>query len=140
MKKNGKPKGPEKNGLEGAAENLRNRKTYMNRLEEMGLDEPPAIKRGKMPSAIELARLAAALAKDSTSEVSAGELTARAREIRKASADAPFVEEMAGFVVVGVCLFDKNDWTRHCRALIGLLDDSEGAVLRMAQVSEAKSR
>ena len=59
---------------------------------------------------------------------------------RKASADAPFVEERAGFVVVGVCLFDKNDWTRHCRALIGLLDDSEGAVLRMAQVSEAKSR
>ena len=128
MKKNGKPKGPGNNGSGAAAEKLRNRKTYLNRLEEMGLDEPPAIKRGKMPSAIELARVAAALEKDSTSEVSAGDLAARAREIWKASADAPFVEEMAGFVVGGLCLFDKDDWTRHCRALIGLLDDSEGAV------------
>ncbi len=128
MKKNGKPKGPGNNGAGAAAESLRNRKTYLNRLEEMGLDEPPAIKRAKMPSAIELARLAAALEKDSTSEVSAGDLAARAREIWKASADAPFVEEMAEFVVRGLCLFDKNDWTRHCRALIGLLDDSEGAV------------
>ena len=127
MKKNGKP-----NGARGvkpaAAENLRNRKTYLNRLEEMGLDEPPAIKRGKMPSAIELARVAAALAKDSTSEVSAGALAARAREIWKAAADAPFVEEMVGFVVSGLCLFDKQDWTRHCHALIGLLDDAGGAV------------
>jgi hypothetical protein len=128
MKKNGKPKGPGNNGSGAAAEKLRNRKLYLNRLEEMGLDEPPAIKRGKMPSAIELARLVAALEKDSTSNVSAGELTARAREIWKASANAPFVGEMAEFVVRGVCLFDKNDWTRHCRALIGLLDDSEGAV------------
>ena len=59
MKKNGKPKGPGNNGSGGGAENLRNRKTYLNRLEEMGLDEPPAIKRGKMPSAIELAATAA---------------------------------------------------------------------------------
>ena len=127
MKKNGKP-----NGARGvkpaAAENLRNRKTYLNRLEEMGLDEPPAIKRGKMPSAMELARLAAELAKDSTSQVSARELAARAREIWKAAADAPFVEEMAGFVVEGLCFFDKRDWTRHCLALIGLLDETEGAV------------
>ena len=72
MKKNGKPKAPRNNGSGEAAENLRNRKTYLNRLEEMGLDEPPAIKRGKMPSAIELARVAAALAKDSTSEVGDG--------------------------------------------------------------------
>jgi hypothetical protein len=75
-----------------------------------------------------LARLAAALEKDSTSEVSAGDLAARAREIWKAAADAPFVEEMAGFVVGGLCVFDKEDWTRHCHALIGLLDDAEGAV------------
>jgi hypothetical protein len=126
MKKNGKP-----NGARGvrpeAAEDLRNRKTYLNRLEEMGLDEPPAIKRGKMPSAMELARLAAELAKDSTSQVSARELAARAREIWKAAADAPFVEEMAGFVVEGLCFFDKRDWTRHCLALIGLLDETEGA-------------
>src|ERR1019366_9524087 len=101
MKKNGNPSGAR--GVKpAAAENLRNRKTYLNRLEEMGLDEPPAIKRGKMPSAIELARVAAA--------------------------DAPFVEEMAGFVVSGLCLFDKQDWTRHCHALIGLLDDAGGAV------------
>jgi hypothetical protein len=128
MKKNGKPKAPGNNGSGEAAENLRNRKTYLNRLEEMGLDEPPAIKRGKMPSAIELARVAAALEKDSTSEVSAGALAARAREIWQASTDAPFVEEMAGFVVGGLCLFDKQDWTRHCHALIGLLDDAGGAV------------
>lgn len=127
MKKNGKPNGASGSRRE-TAENLRNRKTYLNRLEEMGLDEPPAIKRGKMPSAIELARLAADLQKDSTSEVSARELTARARELWKAAADAPFVEEMAGFVVQGLCLFDKDDWTRHCLALIRLLDDTEGAV------------
>ena len=127
MKKNGKP-----NGARGVrpqpTEKLRNRKTYLNRLEEMGLDEPPAIKRGKMPSAMELARLAAELAKDSTSEFSAGDLAARAQEIWKASADAPFVEEMAGFVVEGLCHFDKQDWTRHCLALIGLLNDADGAV------------
>src|SRR5690242_8296308 len=64
MKKNGKPKGRGDNGSE---------------LEEMGLDESPAFKRAKVPSAIELARLAAALEKDSTSEVSAGHLAARAR-------------------------------------------------------------
>jgi hypothetical protein len=81
-----------------------------------------------MPSAIELARLAAALEKDSTSEVNAGCLASRAREIWKASADAPFVEEMAGFVVEGLCFFDKHDWTRHCHALIGLLDDAGGGV------------
>jgi hypothetical protein len=127
MKKNGKPNGASGAGRE-KAENLRNRKTYLNRLEEMGLGEPPAIKRGKMPSAIELARLAAELAKDSTNEVSAGDLAARAREIWKASADAPFVEEMAGFVVEGLCLFDKQDWTRHCHVLIGLLNDADGAV------------
>jgi hypothetical protein len=125
MKKNGKPRS---NGRGRAPEDLRNRKTYVNRLEEMGLDEPPVIKRVKMPSAIELARLAAALAKDSTSEVSAGDLAARAREVWKASVDLPFVEEMAGFVVEGLCVFDKQDWTRHCHALIGLLNDAEGAV------------
>jgi hypothetical protein len=27
-----------------------------------------------------------------------------------------------------LCLFDKQDWTRHCQALIGLLDDADGAV------------
>jgi hypothetical protein len=58
MKKNGKPKAPGNNGSGAAAEKLRNRKTYLNRLEELGLDEPPAINRGKMPGAIELARLA----------------------------------------------------------------------------------
>src|SRR5262249_21258584 len=109
MKKNGKQRGNGSNGSEGAAESLRNRKTYLNRLEEMGLEDPPVFKRAKMPSAIELARLAAALEKDSTSEVNAGDLAARAREIWKASADAPFVEEMAGFVVGGLCLFDKRD-------------------------------
>jgi hypothetical protein len=72
MKKNGTPKGSGNNGSGGAAENLRNRKTYLNPLEEMRLDEPPAIRRGKMPGAIEWARVAAALEKDSTSEVSAG--------------------------------------------------------------------
>jgi hypothetical protein len=128
MKKNGKQRGNGSNESEGAAESLRNRKTYLNRLVEMGLEEPPVFKRAKMPSAIELARLAAALEKDSTNEVSAGDLAARAREIWKASADAPFVEEMGGFVVGGLCLFDKHDWTRHCHALIGLLDDAEGGV------------
>ena len=128
MKKNGKSKGQGSNGSEGAAENLRNRKTYLSRLEDMGLEEAPVIKRVKMPSAIEMARLAAALAKDSTSEVSAGVLAARAREIWKASADAPFVDEMARFVVEGLCLFDKEDWTRHCHQLFGLLNDAEGAV------------
>jgi hypothetical protein len=128
MKKNGKLGHRGKNGSEGEAESRRNRKIYLNRLEEMGLDEPHVMKRVKMPSAIELARLAAALGKDSTSEVSAGDLAARAREIWKASADAPFVEEMAGFVVEGLCLIDKHDWTRHCHTLIGLLNDAEGAV------------
>ena len=128
MKSNGKPGRRRINGASEPAENLRNRKTYLNRLEEMGLEEPPVIKRVKMPSAIELARLAAALAKDSTSEFSAGDLAARAREIWKASADAPFVEEMVGFVVEGLCLFDKQDWPRHCHTLIGLLDDAGGGV------------
>jgi hypothetical protein len=46
MKKNGNPNGGR--GVKpAAAETLRNRKTYLNRLEEMGLDEPPAIRRGK---------------------------------------------------------------------------------------------
>lgn len=106
----------------------RNRKTYLNRLEEMGLDEPPVIKRAKMPSAIELARLAATLESSSGGKASAGELTARAREIWRASANSLFVREMAEFVVRGICLFDKRDWARHCRSLIGLLDDAEGAV------------
>jgi hypothetical protein len=128
MKRNGKPSSREKNGAGGKSEDVRNRKTYLNRLEDAGLGEPPAFKRAKMPSAIELARLAAALEKDSTSDVSAGDLAARAREIWKASADAPFVEEMAGFVMGGLCFFDKHDWTRHCHALIGLLNDAEGAV------------
>ena len=128
MKKNGKSGHRGNNVPGGAAESPRNRKTYLNRLEEIGLDQPPAIKRAKMPSAIELARLAAVLAKDSTSEVSAGDLAARAREIWKASADAPFVEERARFVVRGLCPFDKGDWSRHCYALIGLLNDAEGAV------------
>lgn len=128
MKKNGKPRGGGSSGSGDGPENLRNRKLYLNRLEEMGLDEPPVMKRVKMPNAIELARLAAALQTDSTSELSAGDLAARAREIWKASADAPFVEEMAGYVVEGLCLFDKEDWDRHCRTLIGLLNDTEGAV------------
>ena len=128
MKKNGKSGHRGNNVPGGGAESPRNRKTYFKRLEEIGLDQPPAIKRAKMPSAIELARLAAVLAKDSTSEVSAGDLAARAREIWKASADAPFVEERARFVVRGLCPFDKGDWSRHCYALIGLLNDAEGAV------------
>jgi hypothetical protein len=128
MKKNGKRGRGGSNGSSEAPENLRNRKTYLNRLEEVGLDEPPVIKRGKMPSASELARLAAALEKDSTSKVSAAELTARARDIWNASANLPFVEVMAEFIVRGICLFDKQDWERHCHSLIGLLDDAEGAV------------
>jgi hypothetical protein len=142
MKKNGKLRRRGSNGSEGAAENLRNRKTYLNRLEEMGLDEPPVIKRGKMPSASELARLAAALEKGSDVKVSAGELAARAREIWNASANAPFVAVVAEFVVKGVCLLDKQDWTRHCCSLIGLLDDTGGAVpgLRTSEHRERSCR
>jgi hypothetical protein len=142
MKKNRKRGRGGSNGSSEAPENLRNRKTYLNRLEEMGLDEPPVIRKAKMPSASELARLAAALEKDSTSKVSAGELTARAREIWNASANLPFVEGMAEFIVRGICLFDKQDWERHCRSLIGLLDDAEGAVpgLRSSEHRERSSR
>ena len=131
MKNNGnglRKRSASSDGSAGGGESSRNRKTYLSRLDDAGLGEPPVLKRVKMPSAIEFARLAAALEKDSTSDVSAGFLVARAREIWKASADAPFVEEMAGFVVGGLCLFDKHDWTRHCHTLIGLLDDAKGAV------------
>jgi hypothetical protein len=72
MKKNGKHRGNGSNELEGAAESLRNRKIYLNRLEEMGLAEPPVFKRAKMPSAIELARLAAALEKTRSAKSALG--------------------------------------------------------------------
>jgi hypothetical protein len=134
MKKNGKPRGRGSNGAGEAAESLRNGKIYLNRLEELGLDEPPVIKRKKMASALDLAQMAAALAKDSTVVVSAGELAARAREIWKASTDAPFVEEMAGYVVGGLCLaVTHTTTTRFCAGLPAVL-------LRSPHIKPRKSK
>ena len=106
----------------------RNRKTYLNRLEDAELTKPPVQGTAKPPSHVELAQLAASLAKDASAQASAGELAGRALEIWNASVSAMFVEEMAAFVVKGVCIFDEEDWRTHCRALVALFDDAKGAV------------
>ena len=106
----------------------RNRKTYESRLEEMGLTKPPVAPAAKTPTHKELAQLAATLAKDGPGKASAGELAGQALEIWKATGSAVFVEEMAAFVVKGLCVFDGEDWKRHCRSLVALLDDARGAV------------
>jgi len=135
MKKSGKsecarPAAPAASacGERVTGDSSRNRKTYENRLDDMGLTKPPVAAAAKVPSQVELAQLAATLAKDSTAQASAGELAGRALEIWNASASAVFVEQMAAFVVKGVCVFDETDWGAHCRSLVALLDDSNGAV------------
>ncbi len=115
-------------GERAASDGSRNRKTYENRLEELGLTKPPVAPVAKTPSHKDLAQLAATLAKDAPGKASAGELAGQALEIWKATASAVFVEEMAGFVVKGLCVFDGEDWKRHCRSLVALLDDARGAV------------
>jgi hypothetical protein len=134
MKKNGKcecarPATPAAGACEKreAGDSSRNRKIYLNRLEDMELTEPPVAAKVKAPKHAELAQLAATLAKDSPG-TSAGELVGRAMEIWNASASAMFIEGLAGFVVRGVCYFDEADWGTHCRSLVALLDDARGAV------------
>jgi hypothetical protein len=115
----------------------RNRKTYLGRLEEMKLTEPPVAARAKAPTHAEVARLAAALSKE-TPGASPNELAARAVEIWNASARAMFVEAMAGFVVKGICYFDREDWATHCRALVALFDDARGAIPGQSSVESSR--
>lgn len=115
-------------GERAAGSGSRNRKTYENRLADLGLTKAPVAPPAKAPSHKELAQLAAALAAGTAGKTSAGELAGRALEVWRATASAVFVEEMAGFVVKGVCIFDEEDWNRHCRSLATLLDDARGAV------------
>lgn len=133
MKKNGKNECARPATPAAAAEqreegdSSRNRKTYLNRLEDMGLTTPPVAAKVKAPRHAVLAQLAATLSKDSPG-TSAGELVGRAMEIWNASASAMFIEDLAGFVVRGVCYFDEADWETHCRSLVALFDDAKGAV------------
>jgi hypothetical protein len=115
-------------GAQGGADKSRNRKTYECRLAESGLTKPPVAPTVKKPTQKELAQLAVSLAKDAPGRASAGELTGRALEIWKAASSAVFVEEMASYVVKGLCIFNGYDWNRHCRSLVALLDDARGAV------------
>lgn len=115
-------------GAQPGADKSRNRKMYESRLAELGLTKPPLAPTVKTPTHKELAQLAASLAKDAPARASAGELAGRALEIWKAASSALFVEEMAGYVVKGLCVFNGDDWNRHCRSLVALLDDARGAV------------
>lgn len=132
MKKNGKcecgqaaaPAADERASVEGS----RNRKTYESRLEEMGLAKPPVAGSAMPPSQMQLAQLAAALARDGVGYVGAVDLVGKALEIWNAAGRAVFVEEVAAYVVKGICVFDRQDWDRHCRMLIGLLDEAVGAM------------
>ncbi len=101
---------------------------YENRLTELGLTKPPVEPNVKKPTHKELAQLAVSLAKGVSDRASAGELAGRALEIWKASSSAVFVEEMASYMVKGLCVFNGDDWNRHCRSLVALLDDARGAV------------
>jgi len=115
-------------GEQLASDGSRNRKMYENRLKDLALTKAPMAPAAKPPSQEQLAQLAATLAKDAPDKPSAGELAGRALEFWNAAANARFVEEMAAFVVKGLCVFDSRDWGIHCRSLVALLDDARGAV------------
>lgn len=135
MKKNGKcecarPATPAacESGQREAGENSRNRKTYESRLEELGLTKPPVASVAKAPSQMELAQLAATLSRDGVGYVGAVDVVGKALEIWNAAGRAVFVEEVAAYIVRGIFVFDRADWERHCRMLIGLLDEAAGAI------------
>ena len=111
-----------------AADNSRNSKLYAARLADLGLLKAPVVAQVKTVRQFHLAHLAATLAKDAAANASAGELVGRALQIWNASGSAVFVEELATFILKGICVFDRKDWDSHARTLIGLLDDAEGAV------------
>lgn len=134
MKKNGKcecarPATPAAAacGKREAGDISRNRKTYLNRLEDAGLTKPPVVAKPKQPTQVELARIAAELSK-AYPGASPGELAGRAVEFWNATGSTMFIGEMAEFLVKGVCYFDADDWGIHCRSLVALFDDAKGAV------------
>jgi hypothetical protein len=131
MKKNGKgsakrPSAPAKPA--GESKVSRNRKIYEGRLEDLGLTQTPVAAAAKVPSHADLAQMAAALAKDSAGALSAGELVGRASEIWNATTSATEVGEMSAFIVKGLCVFNEEDWQKHCHSLVRLFDESRGAI------------
>ena len=133
MKKNGKcdcgrPAAPAVAACEReAGDSSRNRKMYLTRLEEAGLTKAPTAAKRKAPNQVELARIAAELSK-AYPGASPGELAGRAMEFWNATGSTMFVEQMAEYLVRGVCYFDREDWEAHCRTLVALFDDAKGAV------------
>ena len=133
MKKTAKCEGgrAEKPGACGAteceaAESSRHRKLYEGRIEELGLARAPVVAEVSPVRQFQLAQLAATLARKK--DFSASELAGKAIQIWNASGRAMFVEQQAALIVRGLFIFDRRDWETHARALVGLLDDVEGAV------------
>ena len=111
----------------GAPENPKHQKTYLSRLEELGLPPQPIVTQPKPIRQFQLAHLAATLGRASDDKASPSELTAKALALWNAAGRTLHLEDQAGALVCGLFHYNRADWEAHGKALIASLDDLEGA-------------
>lgn len=111
----------------GEVESPRNRKLYLSRLKECGVPEEPSVSQPARVEQFQLAQLAVTLACRGTGDRGPSELAGVALQFWNAAGNALRVEEQAQVVVKGLLILDRQGWDAHCKALIGLLNDLEGA-------------
>jgi hypothetical protein len=104
------------------------RKTYPQRLAELGLPETPVKSPAKTIRQFQLAHLAATLGTASDGKISPGESAARALQFWNAAGKALSTENQARVLTSGIYVFQRKEWEAHAKALIAYFDDCDGAL------------
>ena len=105
-----------------------NRKTYSERLKEMGLPENPVKPTAKPIRQFQLAHLAATLNATAQKKTSPNDSAALALQFWNAAGKALSIETQARVLTSGIVVFQRKEWEAHAKALIAYFDDCDGAL------------
>jgi hypothetical protein len=104
------------------------RKTYPQRLADLGLPESPVKSPAKQIRQFQLAHLAATLGTPSQGKISPNESAALALQFWNAAGKSLSIENQARVLTRGIFVFQRKEWEAHAKALIAYFDDCDGAL------------